>query len=159
MRQGDLAGALLMTNSPSTGPITKSRLSELALDAAIELDRAAHTKIVASTPGIDRFFRSLREQLDQDRLKVFKDQTLVPVYALALSRSAGDPFVAREDLAGLLQEVLKKHDAVVVDTDAPAEAQIAFLRDFCLAVHEALILNLMGNRMTAVKHDERARYN
>lgn len=145
-----------MTNSPSTAPLTKSRLSELALDAAIELDRAAHLKAIGNAPDVDLFFRSLREQLDQDRQRVFKDQTLVPVYALAFSRSGGEPFVPRENLADLLQSVLKKHQAV--ESDDSDEAQIAFLRDFCLAVHEALVSNLLGNRSAAVKNDERVRY-
>jgi hypothetical protein len=85
-------------------------LSELALDAAIELDRASRTNEIGDAPGTERFFQLLREQLDQDNHRVFKDQTLVPVYALALSQAADNQFVPREDLPQLLQGVLEAHD-------------------------------------------------
>ena len=140
-------------------PLTKSRLSELALDAAIELDRATRTNEIGNAPGTERFFQLLREQLDQDSHRVFKDQTLVPVYALALSRSADNHFIPRENLSHLLNGVLEKHDAVGKTGEPVSDAPIVFLRDFCLAVHEALVSSLMGNRTSIIKNDERARYN
>lgn len=139
--------------------VTKSRLSELALDAAIELDRASRSKEIGEAPNAQRFFQLIRDQLDQDRHRVFKDQTLVPIYARALSRSVDNHFVPRDDLAHLLGTVLKKHETVDAPNDAEAETSIAFLRDFCLAVHEALVSSLMGHRIATIKNDERARYN
>ncbi|MDQ6436144.1 hypothetical protein RB623_18965 [Mesorhizobium sp. LHD-90] len=147
-----------MTPLPSTSSMTKSRLSELALEAAIQLDQVTQSRS-AATVSIDRFFQAVREQLDQDEHKVVKDQTLVPVYAFALSQGGTDSYTPRATLSGLLQDVLQNYESVDNAAERPTDQQLAFLRDFCLAVHEALIANLMGSRIAAVRRDERARYN
>jgi hypothetical protein len=131
---------------------TKSQLSELALDAAIELDLIAN-KGKGNANIVESFIVLLKEQLGSAQEgSLFKDQTLYPVYSFALSKTSGEAYTPKETMGNVLIDVINKYH----DRDGDV-SKLDYLKTFCLSVHEALISDLMGRRISSVKQDDRIR--
>ena len=131
---------------------TRYKVSELAMDAAIELERIKSAKS-GNIDVIDNFLSALREQWQPNSNKsILKDRTLYPVYSFALSKSGDCDFTPVDDIGNKINLILSEKLDRGSDT-----SKIDYLRNFCLAVHEALITDLMGQRISAKKNDDRVR--
>lgn len=130
-------------------PMTRSKLSELALDAAIELET---TPDESPHPTLKEFLKEVAAQIsDVNGVSSLKDETLFPVYSFALRNSVIDAPHTRRDLISLLRDTLNVH----IGADSIDDKEK--LRGFCLAVHEALITDLLERRIATVKRDDRIR--
>jgi hypothetical protein len=108
------------TGSPSAPNTT---LSDLALSAAIELER-----VKAGREGNLTVLRNLGAALSERGLS---DLTLVPVYDRALAMG-GAGTSSRNDLFSRLQAIMAK-------LESASNEDLDGLRDFCLALHDALL--------------------
>lgn len=132
--------------------LTRYQMSDLAMDAAIELQ-----KIKSSNDGdfdvINRFLVALKDQwVPKNENSILKYQSLYPVYAYALSKSGDTSFVNTSDLGTKISEIISPEIENSSD-----DARIEYLRDFCLAVHEALLSELTNQRLASEHTDERTR--
>jgi CRISPR/Cas system CSM-associated protein Csm2 small subunit len=131
---------------------TKSKLSEMALTAAMELEKMRKST-AAETSEINAFLEAVKSHISNtSENSVIKDSTFYPAYSYALSKSNNDNFTPREEFIEILKQTLNTD----FDSDDEIES-IESVQNFCLAVHEALISELMGRRIINVKHDDRIR--
>lgn len=128
---------------------TKSQLGELALDAAMALDGDTTD---SNLDVVEDFLTAVKSQIAEDSSKsIFRDNTLFPVYSYALSKTEGDVHVESDDFKLHLQRTLSSFKG------AASVSSVENLKQFCLAVHEALLIELMGRRISSTRHDERVR--
>jgi hypothetical protein len=104
-------------------------LSDLALDAAIELERLrANPK--SRLEALETLSKALSERgLD--------DLALVPVYDRALASSGKAAPSSKSDLYSRLQSIVAK----LQSSDTASADDLSVLRDFCVALHDALLTN------------------
>jgi hypothetical protein len=115
--------------SPISNSTANLTLSDLALDAAIELERY-------SIVGREKFeaVGQLSKLLSQRGLS---DLALMPVYDRALASTGAPAAVSKSDLYSRLEDVLSKMNS----TATASVNELELLRDFCVALHEALLTN------------------
>ena len=111
----------------ATSAIADLALSDLALDAAIELERLRANKS-ADVHSVAK----LANALSDDALT---DLALVPVYDRALTSTGSIGPSSKSDLFSRLQSIAEKMQA----TDSATPEDIDLIRDFCIALHDALL--------------------
>lgn len=132
---------------------TKSQLSELALDAAIALDSIERHAVHADVAIVEKFFREVSSQVsDETNATVFRDGTLYPVYSYALSKTDDQAFERSDEFRQRFLSTIAEFRNMKQDASA-----VENLKRFCLAVHEALLNDLTGRRVSATRKDERIR--
>ncbi|MFH1795436.1 MAG: hypothetical protein ABIK36_08095 [Pseudomonadota bacterium] len=128
--------------------LSKTELSELALDAAVELDLGS-TPVKAQS-AVSKFLRVISDQITDHEGSLFlKDETLLPIYSYALAADFQQGYVDRDGLLARLSQVATKQLA----DEHPQEA----LRRFFLAVHEALSTDLIDEHVNSVVMNEHIR--
>jgi hypothetical protein len=129
---------------------TKSQLGELALDAAIALEGASSSR---NLDVIRQFLNAVKSQLSEDAVTSgFRDTSLYPVYSYALSKTEGPATGTVEDFRVRLAHTIANHEQ-----DQANDTDVERLKRFCLAVHEALLIDLMGRRASNTRNDARIR--
>jgi hypothetical protein len=110
-------------------PVTPANLalSDLALDAAIELDRY-RLKPTGKLDSVGELARALSEG-------ALMDLTLVPVYDKALASGGMAGASSKNDLYSRLNEIATKMQS----TESATQKDIEIIRDFCVALHDALL--------------------
>jgi hypothetical protein len=101
---------------------TSPPLAEIALNAAIELDR--NQKGTTNSEWLTKLSNALNE-----------DVALFPVYDQALMSSERVKFASKADLYAKLKEISEK----LVSKDRSSKDDRIILRDFCVALHDALL--------------------
>lgn len=101
-------------------------LSNLALDAAIEIDEFKSTGS-GSFAALMQLGKALTES-------TISDLTMVPMYDLALAAGATRP-TSKADLYGRLHEIAAKMN----EPASESKNDLTTIRDFCLALHDALL--------------------
>lgn len=127
-----------LTRTPNDN---QGSLSELALDAAIELEKAAKNE-----PTDLSSLSELAKSLEND----FDDLSLFPIYERALASSAGQTLSTTTDV----HRVLKEFSAQLSSRD-PDQNEIQKLRDFCIALHGSLLTSRIDSLVSSFRHDER----
>lgn len=102
-------------------------LGDLALNAAIELERFQ----VSPDTAIDALTK-LSEALTERSLT---DLALVPVYDRALASSGAAGPESRSDLHSRLRRIA----AQMQSSESASKKDLELLRDFCVALHDALL--------------------
>ena len=133
-------GDMLATDqSPFSVSYNQASLGELALDAAIELEKA-YIQEPTNLASLSRLAKSLETDLD--------DLTLFPIYKRALSSSVAQPPATTSDVYRLLREfsaqMTEPHSEIVKN-----------LRDFCLALHGSLLTLRIDSAASNFRNDER----
>jgi hypothetical protein len=125
--------------------LTKSDLSEMALDAAIELD--LERKPSSEDSAVVKFLSFIANGItDHNGVLYLKDESLMPVYSYALSNDQPHEYIGRK---GLLERLTEIADENLGQADG-REA----LRRFFLSVHEALATDLIDEHAkSATPHD------
>ena len=106
---------------------TNVALSDLALEAAIELDRYC-TSVETNLDAVGELAKALSEG-------ALTDQTLVPVYDKALANGGLARATSRNDLYSRLHAIANKMQS----TESATKKDIELIRDFCVALHDALL--------------------
>jgi hypothetical protein len=109
------------------GGRTNLALSDLALNAAIELER-----FQSSSEGNLEALVALANALSENS---FIDLTLVPVYDRALANAGASTVSSKSDLYSKLHAIASK----LQSTETATPADLDLLRDFCVALHDALL--------------------
>jgi hypothetical protein len=136
-------GDMLGTNqSPTSVSYNHSSLGELALDAAIELERA-YNQEPTDLGSVSKLAKSLENDLD--------DLSLFPIYKRALSSSASQPPTTTSDVYKLLREF----SAQMTAKEERHSEIVRKLRDFCLALHGSLLTLRIDSVASNARSDER----
>lgn len=129
---------------------TKSQLGELALDAAIALEETSNSR---NLDVVNQFLNAIKSQLSEEAaMSGFRDTSLYPVYSYALSKTEGPATGSVEDFRIRLVHTIANHEK-----DEANDNDTEHLKRFCLAVHEALLIDLMGRRASSTRNDARIR--
>jgi hypothetical protein len=116
--------------------VYSSDLGKMALNAAIALDDMILGKDNVDIAPVTLFTETIRNSIDRsDDLKKLKDVTLVPIYVSALTSTTGSGF---NDTCSLLDTLLEVVKTTELSTHGNKYTAREF-RDFCLALHGALI--------------------
>lgn len=121
----------MATQSPNqvAVPVTPATLalSDLALDAAIALDRhSKHSQAKLDAVG------ELAEALTESTLN---DLALIPVYDKALASGGMAGASSKNDFDARLRAIAAKMQS----TESASPKDIETIRDFCVALHDALL--------------------
>lgn len=128
--------------------ITKTELSELALDAAIEIDLGSHP--LRAQSAVAKILRAIAEQItDHDGSLFLKDESLLPIYSYALSNDFQHEYVGRDSLLARLSQIADDE----LSENEPQES----LRRFFLAIHEALSTDLIDEHTNTFVANEQIR--
>jgi hypothetical protein len=117
-----------VASSPMLGNASRNlTLSDLALESAIEIEKCQATGKASFVA-----LKQLGQALDASATR---DLTLFPVYDRALASSRGNVRpTSKSDLYGRLREITERMNSITSES-----ADLALLRDFCLALHDALL--------------------
>lgn len=128
--------------------ITKTELSELALDAAIEIDLGSQP--LKAQSAVSKVLRVISEQItNHDGSLFLRDESLLPIYSYALSNDFQQEYVGRDSLLARLAQIAE-------DEASESEPQET-LRRFFLAIHEALSTDLIDEHTNTVVVNEHIR--
>jgi hypothetical protein len=119
------------------GPMNLA-LSDLALNAAIELER-----FQAIQNGRLDAVEKLSKALSENGLT---DLSLVPVYDRALAGDGGAGAISKSDLYTRLQRVASQ----LQSTETASARDLGLLRDFCVALHDALLTSRLQSSHQSV---------
>lgn len=137
-------GDMLAIDHQSPNPVAYSHasLGELALDAAIELEKA-YNQEPTDLISLSRLAKSLETDWD--------DLTLFPIYKRALSSSVAQPPTTTSDVYRLLREFSTQ----MSEPDEHHSEIVKNLRDFCLALHGSLLTLRIDSVASNFRNDER----
>lgn len=108
-------------------------LSDLALDAAIELER-----FQAQAQGPLQSVGALSKALTERGLK---DLALVSVYDRALASGGASGATSKSDLHSRLEKIALQ----LSSSDTASSNELELLRDFCVALHDALLTSRVSS--------------
>jgi hypothetical protein len=120
---------------------SQGSLSELALDAAIELEKASKNE-----PTDLNSLSELAKSLAND----FDDLSLFPIYERALASSVEQPLSTASDVHRLLKEF-----SAQLSSQDTNQTEIQRLRDFCIALHSSLLTSRIDSLVSSFRHEER----
>lgn len=128
-----------------TRPLTKTELSELALDAAIEMDLGLSRPNQSSAAV--KFLDIISHQITSHDGSLFlRDESLVPIYSYALNNDLPQEYVGRQGMLSRLSQLVGER----FKDEQPRDG----LRRFFLAVHEALATDLMDEHSKTIIANE-----
>lgn len=110
-----------------TATVADLALSDLALNAAIELERF-QARLDSDLHSVGELAKALSEG-------ALTNFALVPVYDRALSSGGNRGPSSKSDLYSRLQSIAKK----MLSTKTATREEIEIIRDFCVALHDALL--------------------
>ena len=117
---------ITMLAHPHPTPKVALPLAEIALNAAIELDG----NLIGARKS--EWLTKLADALASD---ASRDVGLFPIYDRALTSSEGMKAASKSDLYAKLGEMSRRLNSV----DDSSENDTLLLRDFCVALHDALL--------------------
>ena len=135
----------------NTQVLTRAKLGELALDAAISVEYAQRNPS-ASTADLDEFMSALSNQFKDADKGSLRDETMFPYYSFALARSSDNQEPTRNQFPELIARMLAKRE---VQTEARDELEQ--IKQFCLAFHEAMVKAVLSGRPSRSQYDGRVR--
>jgi hypothetical protein len=137
---------------PSQPVLTRSELSELALDAAIELDKA-RPQDGAKFPNLEKFLVQMKGQLHAGAgLQTLRDETMYPFFSYALTQASDSEIHDRGSFLHSMNAMIEKHNV-----DVGKLHELDNLKKFCVAFHESIISNTISAQISASRHDNSIR--
>lgn len=134
-------------------PVTKSRLGEMALDAAINIELAEKNGNLNPTEDLENFLSAIKKQFNEDNNDLnLRDETMFPYYSFALARATNKEQPSRRNFSNLMSSMLRKQEKSGNTVDNQDQ-----LKQFCLAFHEAMIRAVNANKPRKADYDDRVR--
>lgn len=131
--------------------ITRSKLGEMALDAAISVEHAQHNS-AASMDDLEEFIAAISTQFESLEKGSLRDETMFPYYSFALSRSFEGDEPIRSRFPELISRMLSKRQITGKETP-----ELEQMKQFCLAFHEAMVKAVQSGRPNKAQQDGRVR--